>query len=228
MRNEIWVGTSFEVGNFLGMNLLQKPNLLRARNLRSQTSHESMTTSSEAIAGPSSQAEGKSFVTAPLAPPTTSGSSSDIQGSINGVSPPETPSALSTTGLLRPSIVGPMPSASRTEPLRISTPTTPAARREGGILSPLSRKNWKGKAKQVHYAEPPANEEPAPPREVLERSGCAVDGTSAGASVGDIKTPARADGDVIMRGEHSSESSCPIHITRRDRSNPRSHQLYKG
>ena len=54
----------------------------------------------------------------------------------------------------------------------------------------------KGKGKKVHYADEP----PAPPGEVLDRSGTEVNETSAGAAVQATAENQVAWGDVIMRG----------------------------
>ena len=77
----------------------------------------------------------------------------------------------------------------------------------------------KGKGKAVHYSDVPTPfEEPAPPREVLARTGAEMEDTSAGAAHHAIEDiiPKPEDGDVVMRGVSYSggNESCIITLRR--------------
>jgi hypothetical protein len=197
---ERWVGSSFEVGEFLGVNILESA---KAKSLKSKRSGESVAPPSDPVAGSSSataKGGGETFVTAPshldqLSPDDVA-SASDVNASVDGESPLHSESSLSSRALLRPPIKQALPSAPQTEPVHPNP--RPALdngpRSEGNVLEQQKR-NTK-KAKRVRYVDSPEHERPAPPQQVLERTGSAVEATSAGASA-----PAtQSDSDSVMSG----------------------------
>jgi hypothetical protein len=115
----------------------------------------------------------------------------------------------SSTGLLRPNLE--LPSKARTETVIrkpiIKLPSTFGAKSDTRLNAPAA---VKGKAKTVHYPDSPElsfdtpsmPSTPAPPNEVLRRTGSQVEGTSAGAVARAIAHEENdVEGDVIMRGK---------------------------
>lgn len=180
-----WVGGTFEVGTVVeGVNLLQVPSCIMGDGTPA-----------------SPFADEGTFITAhtDFSPRHSLGTSSKLPSVFNQ-NTSDSPS--SSTALLRPSLgrrQDAQPSKARSEPLRrpiVTLPSSFGARSDTHhLLKPLRRN--KGKAKAVHYAdlvgssvdvEPP----PAPPKDVLRRSGSATEETSAGV--------ATKEDEVVMSG----------------------------
>ncbi|KAG5650960.1 hypothetical protein H0H81_010398 [Sphagnurus paluster] len=223
-----WVGGSFEIGRFLGVNILHEMGEHRSiasgsvRVIPTSMSHETLANGSIAAGRPSTGQE--TFVTA----------SSHLGPSISRVEPhestPETVQssyragslpASSSASLLRPALerIGGDVSKTHTEVLPRPIFKQPSNAALGDTAIPTDRK---GKGRLVHYADapiqveetPPLTEEtpaplaedsPVPPSEVLERTGHELlQDTSAGAAVPDTTpdspTPPSLDwGDVMMK-----------------------------
>jgi hypothetical protein len=210
-----WVGGSFEIGHFLGVDVLQVPSAVnRTSNLSthgvSKPQHESHTgeehrrsittqgtfvparsslsVSHETSSDPSDFLPSASHLDIDNGTPYTNG----------GFSGESSVPATSSTTLLRPSLgrvhneldaTGP-----RSETIPLIVPFFPAS--ADGQLH-------KGKGRLVHYADIPEQgaSSPAPPSEVLARTGDAV---GAGAAESPVPASLRVDsldwGDVVMRG----------------------------
>ncbi|KDQ62280.1 hypothetical protein JAAARDRAFT_454727 [Jaapia argillacea MUCL 33604] len=214
--NQRWVGGSFEVGKFLGVDILDEG---RQKSLRDSASSRMMSTSQVHLSEVVSVAQ-ETFVTAP----------SQFQSHLaSGPSSPDTlqTNPLNDTGvndLLRPisgsSSTSPLLRPLRRDPIQVRSelalrpsivPNTNLKALSDGdvnaipspvpsLLSPTSKK---GKGKIVHYSDMSVNnadEAPVPPGEVLARTGSAVEDTSAGAAQAafDVSSENRW-GDVIMR-----------------------------
>ncbi|KAF4576993.1 hypothetical protein EYR36_004977 [Pleurotus pulmonarius] len=184
-----WVGGTFEVGTVVeGVNLLQIPSSIMGDGTPSSTFADEGT-----------------FITArtDFSPGYSLGASSDNLKlpSVFNQNTGDSPS--SSTALLRPSLgrrQDAQPSKARSEPLRrpvIKLPSSFGARSDTHHhLKPLRRN--KGKAKAVHYADlvgsgVDVEPQPAPPKDVLQRSGSATEETSAGATA----EPTKED-EVVM------------------------------
>lgn len=220
-----WVGGSFEVGRFLGVNILQgsestRDALSSYRERPSMASHSarrvsfsgSHSTYATTHAPRSSMAQ-ETFNTAPSQlTRSTSRVKADQGTSEIGGSSSTGESALdsSTRSLLRPALerLGPNGAKVRTEvmPRPIIKAPSLSALSDGAIPTSPDKK---GKGRLVHYADIPPQEPsqelgPAPPSEVLERTGSAVEDTSAGASTTLDNSPSFGSdlnwGDVVMRG----------------------------
>jgi hypothetical protein len=194
---ELWVGSSFEVGTFLGMNILEESNT-EARSLKSKPSGGSVV--SHPVQPPLLAHD--TFVTPPEEP-SESSPGNMAPANFDSVLTLQTSTNLSTTALLRPPFGEPLPTSARTEPIpktNLATGVSIAAKSESTVRD---LRNDKGKAKQVRIAESVAEDSPAPPQEVLKRSGSAVEATSAGASI--IATQALSDrkSDIVMQGNLS-------------------------
>ncbi|KAK0464663.1 guanine nucleotide exchange factor [Desarmillaria tabescens] len=179
-----WVGSSFEVGSFLGVNVLESMEAVAsARSSRKGMSdvHLPLILEDEAEQLPSSAL--------PVGDSTASANETFLEnGTASGSSDGDNHSTSSATALLgRPNA-----SRNRTSSSKAHTDVIPRP-----IIKMPSNKS-KGKQK-VHYAEPTRN--PVAPEEVLERCEQAVEETSAGAMA---TAAANADsdaewGDVVMR-----------------------------
>ncbi|KAI0354962.1 hypothetical protein OH77DRAFT_1404179 [Trametes cingulata] len=204
-----WVGNSFDVGVFLGVDILDENLNPGSRSSSSQATPSRDSAAPKihvSAASPSAGAE--TFITAPshfsTSPPEEPGPSnlslnvSRDQESVRPVS------ASSSTALLAPSSshhgqLVDQPSSREAE-LSNKTIPPPSAVVGNGHIPPLpsSDENKKGKGKgkgvHVHYEEPPA-----PPSEVLARRGSAVEETSAGAAEQATAENQVKWGDVIMR-----------------------------
>lgn len=186
-----WVGGSFEIGQFLGVNILDQEAAGSSRHSAfSKGPSSSIRPTLSVNSGPSTSrivsttaAEG-SFIAAPskLNPPTV----------VNPVS--LSLSAPGSSSLLQP--VNGHDTESRSP---VSNSSTTALL---PVVSqpPLVPK----KSKLVHYADQPRAEAPPPPpaapTEVLARTGSAVEDTSAGATENVVTHDEMAWGDVVMRG----------------------------
>lgn len=203
-----WVGTSFDVGVFLGVDTLDKSSRFGA----SSSTSVAPGTSSRHIAASTGV---ETFVTAPsqfsaardhreqasTTAVTTSESNQHGGPSIRPTvsNEEETESAAdSSTALIPSTSAGP---SRPTDAHAMGVPNN----QQGVLLGDNSLRNGvvgngaahKGKDKpRVHYADT----EPAPPSEVLTRTGEAVENTSAGAAQQADPSTQVAWGDVIMRG----------------------------
>ncbi|TCD70536.1 hypothetical protein EIP91_002882 [Steccherinum ochraceum] len=214
-QNRRWVGTSFDVGVFLGVDMLNGAKSPPPED------DESVLDAYPARSGAAaSTATGReTFVTAqsqlstspPEAGPSRPSTSLQVNVPQNGFSPHLHPddgadpvSADSSTALLPPKIViedpsGRVQSEIVTRTLSSMPPLRSALSDTDGIAG------GKGKGKSVHYddatppVEIPPEDTPAPASEVLARTGSEMDDTSAGAAEQATVENQVTWGDVIMR-----------------------------
>ncbi|KAI0345763.1 hypothetical protein BDW22DRAFT_1324984 [Trametopsis cervina] len=215
--NKKWIGNSFDVGVFLGVDIINKPASSRVVDLLSDgtASHAPMTRASTAA---------DTFFTARsrASPPDThtlqqrksqltvtsdQSSTDDNRALVRPLSATSTTPLLSATDLAEnPS----PPREARSEmPQRPPGPALRPSRagaQDGELLTVPGQR--KGKGKMVHYSDgdiPPRDgavtPAPVPPEEVLARSGTAVQDTSAGAaeSAAVATGTPMAESDVILR-----------------------------
>ncbi|KAG6866302.1 hypothetical protein C0991_006398 [Blastosporella zonata] len=196
-----WVGGSFEIGRFLGVNLLVHDH---------ESSREGACTASG-----SAQRVPLSATRVLTDGPGTSTSISDQEtfaSASTGLNPSNENSehgdsryASSSTSLLRSQHERINGTKARTDPLprpalALARPTTVQS---DGVLT--EEQKGKGKGRLVHYADSPLEDQTAPPVDVLERSGLeSLQDTSAGAAVDSTtlaypSTSSIDRGDVIMR-----------------------------
>lgn len=181
-----WVGGSFEIGNLLGLNVLQQPSHNLSTPSRASSTHRPLLSLDTSIAA-------DTFITAaePSKSPISKAQQTEMSPSLSSVPDQPSPSS-SSVPLLRPS--------NSHQVLRHPTIQMPSfAKSEPPAQS-------KGKQKVVHYSdvlprsprEPTRTSDssrPASPTEVLEREGNQVEATSAGA----MSSPVDSD-EVVMRG----------------------------
>lgn len=169
-----WVGSSFEIGDFLGVNLIHaEPSTSRVNLAESSIRPQSALPSVSFIRVPSSGPPGIEFQGRPI-------------------------SASSSTPLL------PSYGERLAPPDQRPTFTSSSSARTDGFLEPRIRN---GQGKTVHYDTPGNDTTPAPPNEVLQRSGDSVVDTSAGAAQTASAENQVKWGDVVMRGT-------PFHLLR--------------
>ncbi|KAI0947149.1 hypothetical protein AcV7_009650 [Taiwanofungus camphoratus] len=203
-----WIGTSFDVGVFLGVNLLDegscKPNPWRPTAETSSSRYVSTSADAETFATAPSHL---SPLSTPHDKPWTASQDQIVNGPLSqtGAIDDESLSATSSTALIPP-IVSPQdayPSQVHSEIIH-----SPKSRSSGPpALNELHFKEAtksiaspnKGKAKMVHYPVTVAEDVPAPPREVLARSGSAVHDSSAEAAQQATAENQVVWGDVVMR-----------------------------
>lgn len=237
-RASRWVGGSFEIGHFLGVNILDEERASSSRysassrrlgsSIRPSFSTRPSTartpsniTSLILKPAPASTTAEETFVTAhsnidpsvsentiPL-PSTTHGQGGSLlPPTSNSHDPDSRPiSASSTTALILPQADQPMPlPKARSEVIR--RPILRSSTSDGlanGTAINISKRSAliPGRSKTVHYMDSPTREHPpAPPGEVLARTGSAVEDTSAGA----VENSSTQEddlvwGNVVMRGE---------------------------
>jgi len=198
-----WVGTSFDIGTFLGVYILDKGPLTTSPIPSPPASPTKSTPTTSTQTGKRSSAV-ETFVTAPsqLLPrsPTrrnglVSGTLSDLQNPpshLGPVTPSDKQSGKGAGDSLQ--------SSSRVMD-RLQAPDLASVAQSNGTTNRLATPSQpNGKKKQVHYNDNVVEDEPTSPASVLARSGQEVVGTSAGAvevACADI-TP--EEGGVIMRG----------------------------
>ena len=197
-----WVGTSFDIGTFLGVNVLDKATMTTSP-MSSPPASPTRSTRPLSIDTGNQSAAGETFVTAPNQFPPHSPVRKD------GVAP----GALSD--LRNPSYF------TATTPAEEQPGTTPGEFLQGSshvmdrLLAPdmsspthsngtadhsITPSQQKGKRKQVRYEDDVCDDEPTSPADVLARSGPEVAETSAGAvEAARVDTMPGEDG-VIMRG----------------------------
>jgi len=217
-----WVGGSFEIGNFLGINTIKddarESNRARAT---SQASRDAPSFSAVEV-GTKSLASVPASATSPL-PPLSIQQDTDIDGlgKIGNHDSPDNPDAefqtpnstASSMVLLRPPLdSSPKSRTSNSIRARILKPSFSAVTGNGpsGVGGPnrpssfLSRQKGKGKEKAVRYSdisvEAPG---PSPPADVLARTGRDVRDTSAGAAQQSQSQTDLRWGDVVLRGKPS-------------------------
>lgn len=212
-----WIGSSFDVGVFLGVNLLDET---ASRSLHNSGMDAS--TSTSRIRSDRATTPGTSFVTARSEftdsstqngdgiPPTfqqlgtNSNGPSSLQPELlpkqNDHSSSSAGSADSTTALIvpRPLAANEVVSPSQ----RDTNPTATILKMPSQAQNSSSLKTSKQKAKavRVHYADMAGDETPAPPREVLARRGSELPNTSAAAARQATVENQTPWGEVIMRG----------------------------
>ncbi len=195
-----WVGNSFDVGVFLGVDILDE-NLPSVVRTPASTSHASDRPDlSRVAANPSAGAD--TFVTAQShlstpareQPPGPATLSLNVSQERDSVWPG---SASSSTALLAPSASHHVHPVDQQETNGAPTSVGPDSQE----LPPprpanQGRKSTGKGSRHVHYEETPA----VPPSEVLARRGSAVEDTSAGAAEQATAENQVKWGDVIMRG----------------------------
>ncbi|KZT12064.1 uncharacterized protein LAESUDRAFT_640838 [Laetiporus sulphureus 93-53] len=207
--HERWVGGSFDVGLFLGVDVLDQDT----RTNPAGTSRTAEISSSRNV--PLSTRT-ETFVTSPsrLSIPgaATKGGRSSRHDEDSPLQTDESRSAHSSTALIfRPTPGAP---ASHSPHVRFEQ-TSSSNSRNGHSGEPGQNGFAKGKGKAVHNPEPAVQEDPAPPREVLSRSGEQVEHTSAGAAQQADPENQVKWGNVIMRDRmlvkfsHTEGSSLP-------------------
>ncbi|TFY53099.1 hypothetical protein EVJ58_g9639, partial [Rhodofomes roseus] len=222
-----WVGTSFDVGVFLGVDILDEASRIGAASSTSIATGTSLkpipaSTGVETFATAPSQfaatRDGQDKVT-PVSPSTERPKSEQTSPRPTASHEDDTGSAAdSSTALLSSTPAGPSRLVSaRSEPATHpdahndapATPTSDSRLPKGTIGNGTAHKG-KGKM-HVHYSEP----EPAPPSEVLTRTGEAVENTSAGATQQADPATQVAWGEIVMRDRmlvkfsHSEAQSLP-------------------
>ena len=198
-----WVGTSFDVGTFLGVNVLDKPTV-SASPTSSPPASPTKSTHLPPVLTEGKSPAAETFITAPsqlsrrsptrrdgIAP----GALSDLQDS---------PTYLTTfedqpTGNLSEEL---LPGPSRVMDHILAPDITHSTGTAENSVTPSKRK---GKKKQVHYEDVAYDDQPTSPSNVLARSGQEVAETSAGAvEAARVDTLAEEEGGVIMRGKSFS------------------------
>ena len=196
-----WVGTSFDIGTFLGVNVLDKDTLTTSptssppRSPAKSTHPISIDTGTESVAG-------ETFVTAPdqlsPRPPArkngvASGTLTDLQNP-SSYFPLPTPSEEQTPGDFLQGSSGVMD--------RLHAPDVSSLAHSNATADHvITPSQTKGKGKQVHYEDEVRDDGPTSPSEVLARSGPEVAETSAGAvEAARVDSMPEEDG-VIMRGQ---------------------------
>ncbi|KAF8073812.1 Pleckstrin homology domain-containing protein [Lyophyllum atratum] len=205
-----WVGGTFEVGRFLGVNILQDAESTRdQRSIASgsarRVSFAASRVSHDRPRSTASTQGQETFVTAPTGShpvPSTSRLKRDVGTPVGSTSIGDSLPASSSTSLLRPALEQNAADGrkSQTEiiPRPILEPRSVSTISDGAVAT-----GRKGKTKLVHYADIP-EEAPAPPSEVLERTGnFSLQDTSAGAAAFATPTspspPSLDWGDVVLR-----------------------------
>ena len=196
-----WVGASFDIGTFLGVNVLDKPHITTSPTSSPPGSPKAST---PAITTGKQSSVKDTFITAPTnLPPRSptrknglvSGTLSDFQNPSSYFSLPTQSEGLPGTALEEP-LQGPSDVMDRLQAPDLvsglqshgSTDTAP---------TPTQRK---GKGKQVHYEDVTYVDEPASPSNVLARCGQEVAETSAGAVEAARVDTTPGEGGVLMRG----------------------------
>lgn len=199
-----WVGASFDIGTFLGVNVLDKVQLTT-----SPTSSPPGSPSSSARAtlpstlGEQSLAD-ETFVTAPskLSPRSTARRNDVVSGALSNLQNPSSYFTLATPLEEQPGVTleEPLQGSSRVMD-RLQAPDLVSAVQSNGTadhsVAPSQRK---GKRKQVHYDDDTHIDEPTSPSNVLARTGQDVAETSAGAVEAACVSTTPEGGGVLMRG----------------------------
>ncbi|KAG7088497.1 hypothetical protein E1B28_012485 [Marasmius oreades] len=220
-----WMGSSFEIGEIAGINVISEAAAVRSL-VSSTTSFQSscnettvpylpLDAAISQISSPSNPSERpeasrvlssgqQTFVTAPSEPqPSSSQAKIDVEVETQHTHSPTfsgDPRTSSQTPLLSPPSL-PALNSSRSD--RQETPRRPIIKLPSLVRGDPPKD--KGKGKKVHYDLSPVTltsngpREPAPPSEVLQRSGEEVQDTSAGAMSASVDVTDLQWGDVVMR-----------------------------
>lgn len=198
-----WVGSSFEVGSLLGVNLINQSHrdsesIRDAASSYKSTSPNSSPTRTRTRAQPTSPNNENDIAILLFPPPGDNGADT------GGIRLGEAPSPTSSTVLLRPGT-----SKVRSEVNIRPALRKPSAPRSDTLLDDPTfdiANGGKQKGKTVHYSDEPSArmepDPPAPPSEVLNRTGDAVHDTSAGASLPPTRDESQW-GEVVLRGLRS-------------------------
>lgn len=186
--DRLWVGTSFDVGVFLGIDVMGTSH--PTQPMEPVTPDASTLAAGTSIGTPT---EAETFVTARPILSEAGRSSGYLSSHADGR--PASPSSTAPLMEVPPTItVNDAPWLSDSSK---SIPSSRAVINEDAIPSTsFNGPGQKGKSKMVHYAD----EQPAPPHEVLTRTGDQVDDTSAGAAFQATAENQVNWGDTIMRG----------------------------
>ncbi|TDL23189.1 hypothetical protein BD410DRAFT_787507 [Rickenella mellea] len=204
-----WIGGTFEVGDFMGVNVIQ-PLEEVAHSKASLSLKTDATSTTDAVTNVQTFVTAKSNLHVPsldiLSPTVPDGTKHlNVPNGNHGVDDSPRPSASSSTPLLRDTL-SPFDGDSRPVPTREakSDGDVHSAMPVRSILSPSDgqQAKGKGKGKAVHYENP--IEEPAPPEVVLAREGDDIGESSAEAAAiaQDSDVTRRSNGeasDIFMR-----------------------------
>lgn len=198
-----WVGGSFDIGSFLGINVLDKHHL--STSLRSSPP-DSPTTSTRATVnntGEQSSAR-ETFVTAPskLSPLSSARKNDLLSGTLSDLQNPSSYFAFATPSEEQPgtSSEQPLQGSSHVMDRLLVPDLTSVLQSDGTADNSVTPSQRKGKKKQVHYEDDTYADEPAPPSNVLARSGREVAETSAGAVEAARVDSTLEVGGALMRG----------------------------
>ena len=197
-----WVGASFDIGTFLGVNVLDKPHLTTSP--KSSPPGSPKLSTREMIIGIGKSPAVETFVTAPnkLSPTSSARKNDLVSGALSGIQNPSsyftvaTPLEEQHESILEESLQG-----SSQVMDRLQAPDLASAVQSNGTTDhPFTPSKRKGKKKQVRYEDNTRVDEPTSPSNVLARSGQQVAETSAGAAeAARIDTPSE-EGGILMRG----------------------------
>jgi len=197
-----WVGTSFDIGTFLGVYILDKGPLTTSPISSPPASPTKSAPTTSIQTGKRSSAV-ETFVTAPsqLLPrsPTrrnglVSGTLPELQNPPSRLAPADPPDEQPATGAVHS-----LQSSSRIMDRLQAPDLVSIAQSNGTADRPPTPSQPNGK-KKVHYDDNVVEDEPTSPASVLARSGQEVAGTSAGAVEVACADVNPEEGGVIMRG----------------------------
>jgi hypothetical protein len=211
-----WVGTSFDIGTFLGVNVLDKGPLTTSPPSSPPASPTKSARATSTRTGNQPSAA-ETFITAPSQPPPHAPTRRNdlVSGALSDLQNPSSYFALATPSEEQPETgVGESLQGSSRVMDRLQAPDLVSTSQSNGTTdhSVPPSKN-KGKKKQVRYAEDRHDDEPASPSNVLARSGPEVAETSAGAIEAALADVTSEEGGVIMRGRRFHESDGVLSIT---------------
>ena len=203
-----WIGSSFDIGVFLGVDIMDET--FPATSSQADTSVASAPATPPAISVLPTPSAAETFVTAPshvdptegtTGSPLLTSTASREQGS-SKVSITSTTALVPSSSYLTPEV--PTTRFADAEQYSEVAGPPPQTQANGNystasLLAPSlkGKEKGKGKAKDIHVHY---EESPAPPSEVLARTGSAVKVTSAGAVEQTTIEASTKWGDVIMRG----------------------------
>ena len=202
-----WVGTSFDVGTFLGVNVLDKATMTTSP-MSSPPASPSKSTHPLSIDTGIQSAAGETFVTAPNQFPPHSPVRRDgvASGALSDLQNPSYVTAATPTEEQPRATPGEFLQGSSHVMDRLLAPDMSSPAHSNGTADhSITPSQQKGKRKQVRYEDDVCDDEPTSPADVLARSGPEVAETSAGAvEAARVDTMPGEDG-VIMRGWSSCE-----------------------
>ena len=205
-----WVGASFDIGTFLGVNVLDKPHLTT-----SPTSSPPGSPTRATFTGKQSSAR-ETYVTAPSNLSTPSRKNDLVSGTLSDLQNQSSYFTLASTSEEQPGTAPEEPLAGPSHVMdRLGVPELVSA--NGLADRSATPSQSKGKKKQVHYEDETYVDEPTSPSNVLARSGQEVAKTSAGAVEAVRLDTAPGEGGVLMRGLLRSHDTRPISNTSLDR-----------